>query len=45
MSTFAAASFNLGAAEILILVLGLVVVGGIAWAVARAVTRKKDDEV
>ena len=45
MSTFAKASVNLGATEIAIVVLVLALVGGIAWGVARAATRKKDDEV
>ena len=45
MTTFAKATVNLGVAEIVILVLVLALVGGIAWGVARAATRKKDDEV
>ena len=44
MFPFGVATMSLGASEILILVLILAVAGGIAWAVARSVTRKKDDE-
>ena len=44
MYSFGAVTFDLGAVEILILVLLVVVVASIAWGVARAVTGKKDDE-
>ena len=43
MFTFGAVTFDLGATGILIVVLLVAVVTGIAWAVARSVTRKDDE--
>ena len=43
MFPFAVAAPNLGVAEIVILVLVLALISGIAWAVARSVSGKKEE--